>query len=354
MLKPAYKLTIGRKSGATAGGLGAVSNVAAAVPGSGGAKVIDTTSEPQASTVIDLVATLAMDGATNSFTLVMGQVGSFRIEQDAEVTIELGYADNGGLTQVMIGGVVNVEPTLLTRRITGHSSLQLLQHAFVDQTYEEKNAGQIVRDLADQAGISVATVENGIAFPAYVVDGRRCVARHLHDLADLCGFDLYINADNELVFKQFTGGATVHVLDYARHILELEIVRNPATVSQVEAWGESAGSGAADTWAWLTKDFSALRGTAGTGDARRLLERPVLRTGVAARSAANALLTDLQRRAVGGSVVIAGRPEVKLGDAVRLREAPEASLNGDYQVRSVTHHLNKQTGFTTAIGFRSL
>jgi hypothetical protein len=354
MLKPAYKLTIGRKSGAAAGPLGAVSNVAAAVPGSGGAKVIDTTSEPQASTLIDLVATLDMDGPASSFTLVMGQVGSFKVEQDAEVTIELGYADNGVLTQVMIGGVVHVEPTLITRRITGHSSLQLLHHTYVDQTYEEKNAGQIVRDLAEQAGVSVASAENGISFPAYVIDGRRCVARHLRDLAGLCGFDLYVNADNELVFKPFTGGATVHVLDYARHILALEIVRTPATISQVEAWGESAGSGAADTWAWLTKDFSGLRGTAGSGNVKSLLERPALRTGAAARTAANALLTDLERRAMRGSLLIAGRPEVKLGDAVRLREVPEASLNGDYQVRSVTHYLNKQAGYTTSIGFRSL
>jgi hypothetical protein len=51
---------------------------------------------------------------------------------------------------------------------------------------------------------------------------------------------------------------------------------------------------------------------------------------------------------------VLGHPEVKLGDAIRLREVPEESFNDTFQVRSVTHRLNKQTGFTTTIEFRSL
>lgn len=353
MLKPAYKLTIGRKADTSSGPLGAISNVAAAVPGGGGAKVIDTTDEPQASTVTDLTVTLDMDGAADGFTLVMGQVGSFKVQQDAAVTIEMGYADNGGLTQVMVGGVVNAEPTLTTRRIVGHSGTQRLQHVYVDETFEEKTAGQIVRDLAERAGVTVATATSGITFPAYVIDGRRSIHRHMRDLADLCGFDLYVNADDELVFQAFTGGNTVHVLDYAKHVFALDVAQVPATVTLVEAWGESPGGRATDTWAWLTKDFSGARGSAGSGAAKVLLERPALRTGDAARTAANAALNRIQHRAIRAKLLIAGRPEIKLGDAVRLREVPEAELNATYQVRSVTHRLTKRGGFTTTVGLRS-
>ena len=83
MLIPAYKLTIGNR-------------------------IVDTTDEPQASTVVDLTVALDMETPADSFTLVLGQVGGLKPERDDETIIELGYADNGELTQVMAGTVVVV------------------------------------------------------------------------------------------------------------------------------------------------------------------------------------------------------------------------------------------------------
>jgi phage-related minor tail protein len=52
MFKTAYKLTLGREAGTSSGLMGAVSNVVGGMLGGG--QVIDTTDEPQASTVVDL------------------------------------------------------------------------------------------------------------------------------------------------------------------------------------------------------------------------------------------------------------------------------------------------------------
>ncbi len=177
MLTPAYKLTLGRK-------------------------LIDTTDEPKASTVVDLTVALDMDTPADEFRLVLGNVGRFRPAREDEAKIELGYADNGGLTQVMTGAVVRVEPNLKTIRVAGYSAAGQLLRTFVEQTYESKTAGVIVRDLADKAGVDVATAEDGINFPAYVIDGRRSVYHHMRDLAELCGFDLYINADGQAGLRE--------------------------------------------------------------------------------------------------------------------------------------------------------
>jgi phage protein D len=330
MLSPAYKLTIGRK-------------------------VVDTTGEPRASTVVDLTVRLDLDAPADSFTLVLGQVGLFRPQRDDEATIELGYADDGNLVQVMAGAVVTAEPNLTTVRVVGHSAAAALLRTYVDQTYEVKAAGEIVRDLAGQAGVDVSAAEDGIAFPAYAVDGRRSVYAHLRDLADLCGFDLYVNADGELVFEKFVSGKAVHRFEYARHVVELEVLRAPARAGTVEAWGESpAGSQGDESWAWLVKDFEGSHGEAGSGDPLLLVERPALRTADAARIAADAALTAIQRRTVRGRLLSVGRPEVKLGDAIRLTGLPDESLNKNYQVRSVVHRIIKRGGFTTAVGFRAI
>jgi phage protein D len=329
-LKPAYRLTIG-------------------------GKVVDTTDEPRASTVVDLTVRLDLDTPADSFTLALAEVNGLQPKRDDDAKIELGYADNGGLTQVMAGTILAVEPGLTITRIVGQSAATALLRMFVDQTYESKTAGQIVRDLADQAGVDVTTAEDGITFPAYVVHSRRAVFHHMADLAELCGFDLYLASDDKLLFEKFTAGKVIHVFDYAKQIVQLEVQQVPARVGRVEAWGESPGGGRGEeAWAWLTKDFSGSKGTAGQGEPLLRLERPALRTADASRTAATAALSAITRKSLRGRLETPGRPQVKLGDAIRLRDVPEADLNTTFQVRNVTHRITKTGGFTTTISFRSL
>ena len=329
LLHPAYKLTIGEK-------------------------IVDTTDEPQASTAVSLTVALDMDTPADSFTLLLGQVGGFQPQRDDDAKIELGFKDND-LTQVMVGQVISAQSGLTVRRVIGHSPAQKLLDSFTNQTYEAKTAGQIVNDLAQQAGVDVARVEDGITFPAYVIDGRNSFHHHMRQLADLCGFDLYVNADGELVFARFLSGNAIHIFDYAKQIVELEFLQTPPAAGEVQAWGESPGGAQADeAWAWLTKDFDGLKGTAGSGGPVQLLERPSLRTAEAAQAAADAAHTYLTRQTLRGTLFSTGQPKVKLGDAIQLRNLPNASLNDTYQVRSVTHRLDKTGGFTTRIGFRAI
>lgn len=329
MLNPAYKLTIGKK-------------------------FIDTTDKPLASTVIDLLVSLDMGTPADSVTVMLGNADGLKPADGDAVTVELGDADGGGLTKVLTAAVVAVEPGLTTTRVVAFSGANDVLRTFTDQTYESKTAGQIVSDLAGQAGVTVASADDGITFPAYVVDGRRSVYQHAHDLADLCGFDLYLNTDGELVFEAFTSGKTVHPVEYAKDVLALDVRHLPPLAGQVEAWGESpTGSAGANAWPWLTKDFSSSKGTAGSGEVL-LLQRPVLRTATAAGLAATAALTTIQRQTLRGQVTLAGRPDILLGDALQLKGLPQAALNATYQVRGVTHRVSKRRGFTTVVDFRAI
>jgi phage protein D len=330
MITPAYKLTIG-------------------------GKVVDTTNEPKASTVVDLRVELDMNIPADRATLVLGQVNGLHPSVDDDATVELGYADNGGLTQVMTGKVVTVEPALTRSRIVAYTAAQTLLRSFTDQTYQSKTAGAIVRDLCSQCNVDVATADDGINFPAYVVDGRRSFSRHIQDLAELCGFDAYFNSAGKLVFQQFTTGNQVHVLEYTKDVLELHSKRAPAFATSVVAWGESpTGTDGDNSWPWLTKNFAGTKGTAGSGAPVLLLEHPGLRTHDAAQTAATAAETRFQQRTLEGWVLTIGRPQAQLGDAIQFQSMPDASLNTTFQVRSVVHSITKDGGFTTQIGFRSL
>src|SRR5207253_6333200 len=134
---------------------------------------------------------LSMEVPADSFTLVLGQVGGLKPAVADSATVELGYADDGSLTKVMTGSVVAMEPDLLTSQVTGYGAASLVLATFVEYTFEGKTAGEIVRDLAGRAGVKVASADDGITFPAYVVDGRRSAYVHIHDLAELSGLDFY-------------------------------------------------------------------------------------------------------------------------------------------------------------------
>jgi phage protein D len=331
MLTPAYKLTIGKKT-------------------------VDSVKQLKASTAVELVGSLDMQMPADSFMVVLGQVdGLLKPALQDEAAIELGYADNGGLTQVIAGKVISVEPNLNTLTVVGYTAAETLLRSYSDETYESRTAGAIVQDLAGKAKVPVANAEDGVSFPAYVIDGRRSFGRHLGDLADLCGFDLYFTNDDKLVFEKFSTGKTVHVFEHAKDILALHATRAPPLAGAVQAWGESPtdtkGAGAS---AWLTKNFSRSKGAAGSGKPVLLLERPALRTSDAAKAAALADETRIRRDTLKGRLLSVGRPEVKLGDAIRLSAVPDASLNKSFQVRAITHRITKLGGFTTEVGFRSI
>jgi hypothetical protein len=291
----------------------------------------------------------------NSFTLTTPTLRDFAKPRVHErVKISLG-TDSKSLNAIATGTIATHKSTLTTTRITGYGTTYPLLHTFFNHTYENKTAGEIIQDLASQANLKFATLQDGIHFPAYVIDDRRSVLHHMHDIAALCGFDLYTNPEGQLVFEKFTGGHTIHTFDYGQHILDLEWLHTPPVATQVEAWGESpTGSQGEAAWSWLTKDFSEAKGSAGEAGKTQLLERPVLRTAEAASAAASAALATIQARTLRGRLLTTGRPEVKLGDAIRLQGLADDRLNTTFQVRSITHRLNRRYGFTTTIEFRSI
>src|SRR2546423_596079 len=328
MLKPAYKLTIG-------------------------GKVVDTTDQPRASTTVDLNVVLDIGAAADGFTLMLGNVGGLAPKRGDAAEVALGYADDeGALTRVVKGEVDRVEPGLETTRVIAYGGDMKLMRSFAEQTYKGLSAGAIVRDLAGKASVPVERAEDGINFPVYVVDSERSIYAHMLDLAESCGFDLYLTPDGKLVFEKFKEGQIVHVFEYAKHIVSLDVQRATPAAEQVEVWGESAtATNGDDGAAWVTTDFSGSKGVAGTGR-RLLLQRPSLRTAAAAHTAAQAALTEIKRRSMRGHLVTIGRPEVKLGDAIRLAAVPDDSLNGNYQVRGVNHRITKAGGFISRIDFR--
>jgi phage protein D len=317
-----------------------------------GSTRIDSIGDPGASTVTALTVELDLDTPVDQATVSLAQVGGVVPALGVDVVVELGDADEG-LTKVFTGTVTDVVPDITTHRVVAHGPMRALVGLSVDEMYLQRTAGSIVRDLCDRADLATGVVEDGVRFPAYVADGARDAYRHVRALAEASGFDAYADPDGRLVFRRFGGAVTFHLYEYGAHIIEAATRAQPPWTTGVTVYGESPVDAVGDeAVGWLTKRFTP--GTAGAATATTRVVNAALRTNAAAQSAADAADLRWRRRSLTGRVRGLGRAAVALGDGVRIQGAPDGRLNGEFQVRSVRHHLTKRAGFTTEVGFWSL
>lgn len=298
--------------------------------------------------IISVKVNLDMDVPANGFEILLGAgSASAQIEEGDAASIQLGYEDS--LDDVLAGTVDQVEPGLTEVRVTGLDVAMKLLDFRTDQLYERQNAGGIVSDLAQKAGVRAGDVADGLRFAMYAVDHQKNAYEHMAELAEKCGFDLYLTPASQLVFKAYTR-AEPHVLAYGREILHAELQAETPRVEGVVVHGESPASfKGADTSHWLTK--RAVEGVAGRG-ARLVVQEPTVRDTDAAEQVARARMDALARR-VSGTVTIVGRADIRLGDTIEVQGMTHSKLNGVFQVRSVEHYLSKAAGFTTVIGWRA-
>jgi len=327
MLKPAYKLTIGSTT-------------------------IDSLSDPRASTITSIEVDLDMDIPADSFNIVLAQINGLGVAKGDKVLIELG--DNDTLVQVIEGTVERIEPSITQTKIIGLNSISKLLNLRINQVYENQTAGDIVADLANQARITIGEKDDGIKFPFYAIDSTRNSYEHIRELAKRCGFDVYLTTDSKLTFKEFAKTSPDHIFEYSKDIIEFERYEQEDVFSQVTVLGESPASSQGDeTSHWLTKSFEDYKGTIGSGLELKI-EDATIKTKESAEIFAKAELNTIKKNTIRGRLKILGNAKIKLGDAIEIKNLPDNKMNGVFQVRSIWHHLSKQTGFITKIEIRGI
>jgi hypothetical protein len=266
------------------------------------------------------------------------------------LTVDLTCGDVSGL--VMTAEVRSVESSLGTITVLGRSATERLATTRVNAVYENQSLDQIVGDLANQAGVQVGNVDPGSTYAYLVAHESRNVFRTLLDLAGREGMDLGVDTSNQLRLTKFAKATADHAFRYAAEVLDVWLDAGDPTADHVLVHGESPASTMGnDTSHWLVRDLTPFRGESGNGVRTRGLQDGAVRTKDLAGTAAAARLGAIRDGARSGRVVVLGNPTVDLGDAVEIREAPRAELNGLFKVVSVRHIFSKRDGFVTVVGF---
>lgn len=320
-----------------------------------------TTPRRQARQLLSLVGELGMGGAGRCVVELAEPSLSPPATGEA-VTVSLGKGD--GAQAVFTGEVRDVVRTATALRITAVDGLAKLATFDIETVYEGQTAGAIVRDVLGQAGVDTGTISDGPTLGTYVLHKGPRALRHLQRLAELCGADLFTDADGKACFVTSDEAGTEHTVEYAKDVLALHLATVPPAFDSAVVWGEGAASSqGAGKEHWLVKDLSSVSGKAALGSERTVSagqegERPLLvldgsvRSGEAAADIAQARMAAVAARAVRGFIEVLGMPGVVPGDTVKVDGLPgDSAGSGALRVRRVRHRLDARVGFVTRMDF---
>jgi hypothetical protein len=286
------------------------------------------------------VAVLQLANEARAPSVAVGDPGS----------IELGYAD-GENVLVFTGKVDAIHTNLAgATRITLVNGSAALARRRINQSYQQQSAGAIVSDLIGQCEVAAATVEDGSDYPFYVVDAPRTVYQHIARLAQRSGYIAAMTAEDKLQFSPAAVDAAVQTFTYAQDLMALQAAEDTPLAGVLFTGEGAAGSQGSDAWSWLIKDASAVQKSAGEADGALPLVDAALRSGDALETAAAAYLAEQGGSA--GLLLVPGAPDVTVGAAVEIVDAPQAALNGLHLVTRLRHSYDKQRGFVTQLALR--
>lgn len=269
------------------------------------------------------------------------------IESGDPIQVDLGYED--ALTTVFAGHVESIERSFTEVKIFALSPMIRLLNKRVNQPFLKMSIEQIVKNLAQDSGLDAETDSSGIDLDAYYVDRSRNAYEVIKELAEVCGFDVYMTPESKLVFKKYNPKEK-HTFEYKKDIISIEAESAEPAIGSVTVYGESPSSQkGSDSVSWISKDdvSGSAQGENGGGGTLEMVDSS-LRDQDSANKAAQARLKMLSDSRFFAFTVV-GSPLVKLGDAVVLKGFKEDVFNGEFKVTHIEHHFSTEEGFTTLI-----
>jgi hypothetical protein len=281
--------------------------------------------------------------------------------------VTLGLGHDGEEETAFTGAVEAVRPAISGVAVRALGKTHDLLNLRTSNIYVNQSAGSIAGDLIGQAGLSAGTIDDGPVLPRYVVDRALNGYRHLKELADRLGYELYADRDGNIMFHALGPAANLDALGgalgaavggllgaggesyaFGQQLLSAATGSRGVAWGKVEVGGESPMSGQGDTTEhWLTTDDADYMGSAGDGDPALLVRDPVARTKDLSDRFAAGRLAVAARSAREVSTTVLGRPQVDLGETVAVADVPDETVNGSGYVRAIRHRFGDEAGFLT-------
>lgn len=308
----------------------------------------EASASPDSSRLLRLRVRASLYAPVKYAEIIFAPPDGLSLQPGDDLKVEIGADRNSA--QVFVGKIARVTWEFGCVKLLAESQMSLLTATHVNLAFEQPTAGDIVSALCKEAGVQTGQVQPGLSFAAYAVGSNQSAYEHARRLATQCGFELYADPDDKVVFAPAVPGGQPRLLQYGTTILAISMGKPDNGVGAVDVFGESPASfGKGDEAApWLTKrDVKGSAPATGGGVAVQAVEpaaRTVQNAQQIARNLQNALKSRIRARAR-----LVGTPDLRLNEILQIAQMPLGNLNGSFRVTGIEHTLQHGRGFITEI-----
>lgn len=274
------------------------------------------------------------------------------------LTVALGSA--GDEADVFSGEVSGVCRAPDGVALEGLAATIVLSRTYLVQSFLDLSIADIVRQIADAAGVTVDDASGDTVLSSYAVDDRRSAWAHINELAQLAGAHVVATEGGALKFVApaapagglgvasaigsaaalLLGGSSTRLRFGANVLGWRATTRQAPEPATVAAYGSGSESGS-DKWHWIRRDQDPV----GSGPARVVAP---LGTRDAASALADVLARRAQRAARRTTVTVVGDPSLRPGQVTQVSDLP-GGAGGDLRIVAVEHTLDGDGGFLSRL-----
>lgn len=276
-------------------------------------------------------------GAHDDVTLVLGP-GSPEIDVGPGAAVEVSLGVDGDDEQVFTGAVAHVAHQPWGTEVHAFASTFALDDTRLGRAYVSQTVGDIVRDLAGEAGVATGAVDDGPMLAVLYVDESRSAWRHVRNLARLTVSELTSAPDGGLNLRSPKSGTADHTLRAGAELLAWSVggQRDLMPAPPVGPFSAASEQGA-DAWSLVHHD------PGGAGSHR---VHPTLRDRDVAQLVDEATSAARSRVGSDGWAVVTGDASIRAGDLVELDSVERAEAT--YRAITATHQVDID-GFRTTL-----
>lgn len=270
-------------------------------------------------------------------------------DDTVEIALGLGGDDSDDVLTAEVAGMSVMPGGVL---LSAYCASRRLSSAYVGRAWKSTTLGQVVQDLLGDGGVDAGDINASLAFPALHADPRRCVWSILHDLARRTGHQITSTPDGKVSFGPAPG------VSASGGLAGLAAAAGAAAGAAGSALGTGGSGGelreGAQLIAFAAADWSAAKAiprvSPSSAQSWFLLDSapddgstveivdPTLRSREAADAATKAAEAAVSRAKRHARVRTPGRPSLRAGGVVRVRDT-------DYRILSASHLVDAGQGY---------
>jgi hypothetical protein len=311
------------------------------------AYTLDLGSQRFTEQAIEITATLALAPVVDCMTVTFPASLSISAAPGDPAVLTL---DNGEKNAPVFTGTIEaIHRSFGMTHVRALNAGGLLARVRAAVTYEQATAGDVVKGLCDEAGVTAAGVEDGVDLAWYAADPGRNAYEHIARVCDWSGAIARITTDDELETLVLDASSAGVALKFGRELLTLDHAARAAGIEGFVVAGESgAGSTSVPEALKPVTDFFGGSRPDGPSAKARWASEPALRTAKAAASAGASRQRNYGASRARGHFNAFLQPDLRPGTVVEIQALPAGFPTDLIWLRRVRHAVSPRGAVTRA------